>query len=311
MNATIRRPVTDDLEGVFGVLVASDLDEWGESDLSRAEVLDAWEGLDLSQDCWVATEPDGSIVAYAELRSHGAHDLEAWITVHPNHRRRGLGSGLRGLVEHRAIELTEGAPTGIPVALCGYLNPQRREMVDFAERRGHVRVRRYWRLQLLMSQSPELPVWPDGIRVRASCSGEDDRAVHATEAEAFADRPGSPTVTFEPWIARARIPPFDSSLWLLALDGGVVAGCIRGQAYPDMGWIPSLAVRRPWRGRKLGRGLLLQLLGEFWPRGRARVAGAVTSDGPTLPTTLYQSIGAGVDRINDRYEKVIRAGKAL
>ena len=307
MSTAIRRPVRDDLEGVFGLLVASDLEEWGESDLQRAELRDAWERIDLARDAWLAADAGGSILGIAEIRRHGRHDLETWITVHPRHRRLGIGSRLLALVEQRALELAATAPDGVQVALHGYLNPQCADIVAFATARHFTRVRRYARLHLVMTEPPVAPSWPNGIRVRTFRPGEDDRATHAAMEEALATLPGSTPVEFEMWIARTRAPSFDRGLWHLASDGAEVAGSVQGQAHSDVGWIDSLSVRRPWRGRGLGRALLLQMLGEFWRRGLRRVAGAVAGDGLTPPTNLYESVGARADRTHDRYQAVLRA----
>jgi ribosomal protein S18 acetylase RimI-like enzyme len=59
--------------------------------------------------------------------------------------------------------------------------------------------------------------------------------------------------------------------------------------------VAALGVRRPWRGRGLGRALLLHTFGEFHRRGVTRISLGVDSENPTGATKLYESAGMQVE----------------
>ena len=65
----------------------------------------------------------------------------------------------------------------------------------------------------------------------------------------------------------------------------------------------ALGVRRPWRGRGVGRALLLHTFGEFHRRGVDRVSLGVDAENPTGATRLYESVGMNTVLEQSVYEK--------
>ena len=102
---------------------------------------------------------------------------------------------------------------------------------------------------------------------------------------------------------------FDPGLWLLAVDGGEVAGAAVCEERPEAGWVGELAVRRPWRRRGLGLALLRRAFVEFYRRGRRKVALAVDSQSLTGATRLYERAGMRVERLYSVYRKELRPGE--
>jgi len=90
----IRPPTFDDVEGVAEMLLADDLADIGESDVDADFVRNQWSapGVDLSEDAWVITDPDRTIVAHANLSPDGEGKVKSWGVVRPEHRERGLGA---------------------------------------------------------------------------------------------------------------------------------------------------------------------------------------------------------------------------
>ena len=110
---------------------------------------------------------------------------------------------------------------------------------------------------------------------------------------------------------------FDSTLYFLALDGDEVAGvslCYpSADDDPDMGWVGSLGVRRPWRRTGLGLALLQRSFREFHQRGRHKVGLGVDAQNLTGATRLYTKAGMRPDPLwqTSVFEKELRAGKEL
>jgi mycothiol synthase len=286
--------------------------DWGEVDTDVDETRDFWREQDLANDHWLLTDASGAVVAAAEVsRSKGVH-IETWVTVHPEWRRRGIGTRLADLAEARAVELVDRAPEGTRVTAQAWVNARRDDVRELVRARGYRRARTFWRMIIDMGEAaPVGPVWPDGISVRAYDPAADAPATFAASEEAFSDHWGHVPNTFEEWSKRTRGDTFDPSLWFLAIDGDEIAGTSLCATYLDMGWIGTLGVRRAWRGRGLGEALLRHSFGEFHRRGRRRVALGVDSDSLTGATRLYERAGMHVDRAHELWTKVLREGRAL
>src|SRR5689334_23765195 len=101
-----------------------------------------------------------------------------------------------------------------------------------------------------LPDEPPSPAPPDGIALRRYRDGEDDEILRAALNEAFAEEwhwhDVSPA-NFREFYLRAR--GFDPDLWLIAEEGGELAGF--ALAYPErageagLGWIGTLGVRKP------------------------------------------------------------------
>jgi len=103
------------------------------------------------------------------------------------------------------------------------------------------------------------------------------------------------------------------ALWFMAFDGDQLAGGIlceyeRGL---DLGWVGSVAVRRPWRRKGLGNALLHHAFAEYYRRGVYKVGLAVDSQNLTGATRLYERVGMHVALQRNTYEKELRAGEEL
>ena len=94
----------------------------------------------------------------------------------------------------------------------------------------------------------------------------------------------------------------------------MAAVCLcRTQSWEDetLGWVSSLAVRRPWRKRGLGLAFLNHSFNAFWERGKRGVGLGVDAENLTGALNLYKKAGMSVHRQYNLYEKELRAGKEL
>jgi mycothiol synthase len=306
---TDRAPTPDDLNAVHAMLEATTLAESGEPDYPEEDLRDDWAELDLASDARVVLCPQGEVVGYGSVSHRGEHvRIDGDGYVHPDHVGRGIGTFLVRWMEARAREHVPLAPADARVVLNIGVYGRNAAARQLLEGEGYAPVRHFWRMVIDLDVTPQAPVWPEGITVRACASAEDERLVFATLDEAFRDHWGYTPATYEEWERRAKDTGFDPSLWFLAVDGEEVAGALIGRYYQGMGWVKTLGVRRPWRRRGLGQALLQLAFGEFYRRGRRIVGLGVDAANETGATRLYEGAGMRVAHEYAVYQKELRPG---
>jgi mycothiol synthase len=271
------------------------LDEPDEVDAS--EVTGWWARVDLPRDTLLLRDSAGRLAAAGTLEEEGVDVLELDAFVHPEQVGRGLGGFLLDWLEEEGR--SRGRSTLRTAALA----------VDQAARtliagHGFEPVRHFYRMLIDLGSPPPEPVWPDGFSVSTFAFGEEE-ILHAVTEEAFADHWGHEPHTLDDW----QRTVFGRSWWdptlvyLVREDAEVVAAEINAVRF-GVGWIGTLGTRKPWRGRGLGRALLLTAFGELYRRGEHRIGLAVDSGNETGATHLYESVGMRVAWQADVYEKL-------
>jgi mycothiol synthase len=309
---TVRRPLFADLAGVHALIVASDLEEFGESHGYGFDDLQVdWKRFDLGQDAWVVIAADGTVAGYGYVmeRRHVWMDVEVY--VHPVHFVQGIGTTLVRLNEARAREHIALAPPGTRVTINNWINALNPEARSLLEREGYAPVRYFFRMESVFSEEPPAASWPAGVILQRGKADEDLRAFYETTQEAMADHWGHVSISFEEWLQRRERASFAPSLWFLVLDDGEPAAAVLCSISEGIGWIDTLAVRRPWRRRGQGFALLTHGFHELYGRGVRRVALGVDAESPTGATRLYDRAGMRISQQYATYSKELRAGIEL
>ena len=289
------RPATAaDAEAVLEVIVACDIADVGEPDFTLDDVRDEWRNpeIDLAADSFLVGRPGGGLVAYA-LCTEGSQD----VYVHPQHLGQGIGGALLPVVERRATE--RGRP------LRQYIASANRPAADLLTSNGYRPTHHYWRMTVDLATPPAAPELPAGVELRPFRVGTDDRAVHALVQSAFSEIEGNINHDWDQWRARTmESSTFDPRWWFVAWADDETAGVALSEhwAEDDLGWVGQLAVAPDWRGRGLGRALLLTALTAFAEAGVSRASLGVHGDNERA-ATLYESVGMRQAWRHDRYDK--------
>lgn len=309
----LRAPRREDMQAIVDLLVACDVSDLGQPDFNLETLEEDWAspGFNPETDAWLLESADGALVGYGAVeRRDGDVEISAIGWVHPDHRGKGIGTRLLQLQEKRARELVSEASGDVRVVLSVYKQGSAPAERLFTKH-GLTHIRTSWRMLIEMSEAPPAPAWPDGITVR-SWTEDLDRAVHATDEEAFADHFGFAPGTYEHWEQKRRnMSNFDADLWILAMAGDEIAGIALCTYFMGEGYVQDLAVRRPWRKQGLGLALLHEAFGRFWRRGTKSVGLGVDSQNLTGATRLYERAGMHVLFAFDRYEKELRPGREI
>ena len=295
------------------------------SDETNAERLRSeWEspGFDPKLDILLVESSDGDLVGEVEVHASSEIPVHPWIfgNVDAGYEGLGIGSFMMDWAEHRAAHVLERVPEEARVVIGVGIYHDHQPSVDLLEDRGYQADRYFWRMVIELEQEPDPPNWPEGIELRPFDRERDAEAVYRAEDEAFEDHWGHVPQSFEVGFKRWSHSSFhetayEPSLWFIAWDGDQIAGVARGRPQadddPEMGWIRTLSVRRPWRRKGLAQALLRHSFGEFWRRGTYKAGLGVDGMNPTGATRLYEKAGMKVSLQFDSYSKEIRPGKDL
>lgn len=261
---------------------------------------------DARRDVTVA-EFDGRPVAMAtrewvdttdgELREYrvGGH-------VHPEWRRRGIGSALLAHNERSSRELAATHTTPRPRGYGAFTGNSQAGAIALLESNGYTQVRWFFDMvRPTLEEVPDVPL-PEGLEARPLTPDLYD-AVWKADAEAFRDHWGGFDDSPQAFQRFLDMPEFDPRLWIIAFDGDQIAGGVLNTIYPEeneglgvkRGWLDSVFTRRPWRRRGLARALIARSLAALRERGMTSAILGVDADNPTGALGLYEGIGFAVE----------------
>jgi ribosomal protein S18 acetylase RimI-like enzyme len=279
-------------------------------------------GFDPAEDIRLVFAPNGEMAGYIEVWTTMKPPVHPWIwgRVDPNYEGQGIGSWMLQWAEERALWVLPNVPAELRFApRIGIWRPAEKSKKLF-EDFGYQYIRSNYHMLIEIDAPVPEPEFPAGITLRPFDVERDAKAVYLADTDAFRDHYGFVEPPFEEGFQRFRhfmidYEGFDPSLWFIAMDGNEIAGInlCRSRSFddPDMGWVGSLGVLRPWRKRGLGMALLRHSFNEFYRRGKRKVGLGVDAQNLTGALHLYESAGMHIGRAFDNYEKEIHPGREL
>ncbi|HJT56756.1 MAG TPA: GNAT family N-acetyltransferase, partial [Ktedonobacteraceae bacterium] len=241
-NFLVRPPTMDDLNAVVEMLLASDIDEWGEPDSSVEEVRAEWQaiGFNLETDAWVVINSSGRIVGYASVRDRGHGRIMSLVKVHPDFRGQGIATHLLQLTEARAKQHILLVQPDARVTLNTHISHVNEGAGLLLASKGYTYARSTWAMAIEMEEAPPAPEWPEGITLRPFISGQDDYALFLAVDEAFQDHWGHTPGNFERWKHfHLDREDFDPALCFVAYSGDEIAGVSLCGYYLGMGIVDT------------------------------------------------------------------------
>ena len=297
----------------------------GEDEITDTEAIrNEWvsPGFDPAEDIRLVFAPDNMLVGYIEVWTNAKPPVHPWIwgRVHPNYGGLGIGSWMLTWAEERAMSALSRVSDNLRFAPRVGIHAQAKESQKLFKDFGFRYIRSAYRMMIDIDTVPPEPVWPQGLTIRTYNPETDAKAVYYADQEIFRDHFGFVEESFEEGFQRfihimTEYEGFDPSLWWLAFEGDQLAGiCLcRPQSYddPNMGYVSTLGVRRPWRTHGLGLAFLHHSFGEFYRRGKRKVSLGVDAENLTGALRLYEKAGMHVHLQFDTFEKEIRPGREI
>ncbi|WP_329005160.1 GNAT family N-acetyltransferase [Kribbella sp. NBC_00709] len=258
--------------------------------------------LDLPRDTiglWSGDRMVGYGIAHVKSAVVDVDRVNVEGTIHPEWRRRGLGTTLMSWLIQRAGELHTAkhpeSPGQVGVGASSTNEGADRLLrgLGFEEERYFFDMRRP-----LDQPVPAAPV-ADGLQLRSYDTSYED-ALRQAHFEAFSDHWGWTPPTTEAWRARnVGSRAFRGQQSYYVLDGDTVAAYANGYEWEADTeatgvrelYIGQVGTRRAYRGRGLARAALAKVLAKAAEAGYQRVALGVDADNPTGALGLYEGLG--------------------
>lgn len=322
---TVRPARVEDLPQAVPMFNAAERELTGGGDYTVERYSQEWNqtGIDLDESTRIVFSPDGEVVGCVELWDHFNPPARPWIwgRVHPEWKGHGIGTAMLQWALDTCRRATERLPEDARLAPHVAAPANHKESIDLFEKNGMEFVRVSWRMLRSLKDPIAEPEWPQGFSVRTLRYPEDLEQVYRTQTGAFSEHWGFVERAFEEGFETWKDLTFktqnlDPDLWFLAIHADdEIAGFINSQEKDDLnkerGWIPTLAVRKPFRKRGLGQSLLLHAFRTLSERGVEQVGLAVDSENRTGATRLYERVGMHVDEEILHYEFELRSGRDL
>ncbi len=231
------RPVTiDDLDAVLAVVRACEAHDAGAAELDREDLMADWSrpAMDLPT-MTLAVFEEEAMVAEAEVVRHRGE-----VSIRPEHRGRGIGTGVLPWAEH--VARAQGS-------YCRQIvNDRATDAATFLLRHGYEAAFTSWILGIALDDDLPAAELPDGIAFRAYRPGADDGEIHHLIETAFGEWDGRDPTPFEDWAAltveRSSFEP-----WHMILAADETTGELVGTAFlidyeaQEAGWIQQLATK--------------------------------------------------------------------
>ena len=272
------RPLTvDDAAAVAALIVAEELHDVGQSDVTVEDVVAEWQrpSYDLTSSTVGIFDGD-RLVAYADL----VHPDFGYSGVLPSERGRGLGTALAEWLEQLARARGAGLVSGqVPSG-----GPAHRLLAS----RGYRERWTAWDLELPEGADVRAQPLPEGHILRDARPDE-----HATVFDVI-------ETAFGEWRDRGTLEDFAAMVWerpghqpwnlRVCVDpDGTVVGATHVHLTGDAGYVARIAVRRERRGRGLAGAMLADAFGLAREHGAVRCY--LATDSRTGALGLYERVG--------------------
>jgi ribosomal protein S18 acetylase RimI-like enzyme len=157
-NLLARVPEERDMYAIMELVAVCGRAEHGIADSSTEELQAHWRNhnFHLESDAWVIVNSKGQFVGFGCVCHSDHEEYHTFVCVHPDYRKRGIGTLLLRLIEERARQQMEHASPERRTCMKALVSSQNIEARSLFEREGYVQVREFWRVGVMLDDAHEL-----------------------------------------------------------------------------------------------------------------------------------------------------------
>ena len=319
----MRNPRMDDLENVVDMLKSTAMHDEGLAGPTLENVRSEWQKpqMDISQNAQVVTTPYGRVVGYCEGWASAPERVFYYARVHPNYRKKGIGTALMQWAEERSRQIAaEKCPPDVRVVMQTQYDMDHDPSRQLFLEHGMGIVRYVHSMVIELNHALQEPALPEGIIVRPYRHPHDLGEFVKAILDSFKDHWGVVIPPFEEEVAEwghdiDHDPNFDTGIWFMAFDeqtgnlAGVSTCRIPAWEDPNSAYIGTIGVLRDYRRRGIGTYLLRRTFQACYERNMPVITLTVDADSLTGATQIYERAGMKIKKTEARYEKELRPGR--
>ena len=157
-NLLARIPEERDMYSIMELVGICGRAEHGIADSSTGELQAHWQNhcFHLESDAWVIVNNKGQFVGFGAVCHSDYEEYHTFVCVHPDFRKRGIGTLLLRLIEERARQQMYHASLDKRVCLKALVSSHNTEARNLFEREGYTQVREFWRVTVELDEALEL-----------------------------------------------------------------------------------------------------------------------------------------------------------
>ena len=149
-NLVARTPTMEDFHAIAELVAACDIAEHWTADSSTRELACLWQhySFHMESDAWVIVSARKQFAGFACVWHRDHEEFYTFLCVHPQYRKRGIGTLLLRVAEQHARELMRHANPGVRVSLRGVMSTNNTQGRSLFECEGYLMIREFWRVTL-------------------------------------------------------------------------------------------------------------------------------------------------------------------
>lgn len=157
-NLLARIPEERDMYAIMELVALCGRAEHGIADSSTEELQAHWRNhsFHLESDAWVIVNNKGQYVGFGCVCHSDYEEYHTFVCVHPDYRKRGIGTLLLRLIEERARQQMYHTSLVSRVCMKALVSSQNIEARSLFEREGYIQVREFWRVTVVLDDAQEL-----------------------------------------------------------------------------------------------------------------------------------------------------------
>lgn len=157
-NLLARIPEERDLYSIMELVAICGRAEYGIADSSTEELQAHWRNhsFHLESDAWVIVNNKGQFVGFGCVCHSDYEEYHTFVCVHPDYRKRGIGTLLLRLIEERARQQMYHASLDKRACLKALVSSNNSEARNLYEREGYTQTREFWRVTVELDDAHDL-----------------------------------------------------------------------------------------------------------------------------------------------------------
>jgi mycothiol synthase len=248
----------------------------------------------------------GEVMGYGTVRwweeDDGTYVYLHRGTIHPAHRRQGIGSALIARLQAKARQISVGHPKDAPKVFAANASATEVGANELFASMGYKRVWSQVEMGLTSLGHLSRLKTPPGYELKDVKNVEEKRAVYDANKEVYAGMFGSSRVSeadFEEFLEDSP----GTSLWNVLWHDDIIAGFVLSRVRGDRAEIMEVTVVPQFRRQGLGSYLMVEALLALRARGLYEVRLHTDAEGKMGGRQLYESLGFIPLKEHYRYRK--------